>query len=722
MIVDNLNEKQKEVVIAPPGNYLILAGAGSGKTRVLVHRMAWLISHYGLSPYGILAVTFTNKAAHEMRHRLEKLLTISGHGLWVGTFHGLAHRLLRMHWREARLSENFQILDSDDQQQLIKRLLKQMDLDEKQWVPRQCQWYINSHKEQAIRSSKITATQNVYEKTMQRIYATYETTCQQNHLVDFSEILLRSYEIWLEYPDLLRHYQERLQQILVDEFQDTNTIQYAWLRLLVGQQGFITAVGDDDQSIYGWRGACVRNIQHFSQDFPNTRLIRLEQNYRSTGNILAAANALIDNNADRLGKTLWTAGPEGELIKIYPAFNELDEAKFIISTIRSYLENGFARREMAILYRSNAQSRVLEEYLLHAGISYRVYGGLRFFDRAEIKDALAYLRLILLHSDDGAFERIINTPPRGIGAKTIEAIRERARREQLPLWQAMIGLLEEQSLSGRAHQSLMNFKNLISDLSEDITNVSLADLTEAALMRCGLWDYHTQSRSERAQTRKENLQELLTACRQFSPDPDSTLPPLATFLSHVALESTENQAEEHQDAIQLMTLHSAKGLEFPIVFIAGLEEGLFPHQLSLKEPGQLTEERRLCYVGMTRAKEKLYLSYAETRYLHGVQEYHRPSRFLNEIPEHLLQMIRPVMHTKSVRRDSFSSTPNYKMANNSQQHESGIRLGQSVQHPKFGEGVVLNIEGQGEHTRLQVQFKQAGTKWLVLAYANLTVE
>lgn len=714
-ILDELNDKQREAVTAEPGHILVLAGAGSGKTRVLVHRIAWLLRIQHVSPYAILAVTFTNKAAGEMRHRIERMLNMPVQHFWIGTFHSIAHRLLRHHWKEANLPENFQILDSDDQQRLIKRVIKSLELDEEHWPPRQAQWFINGKKDEGVKPQHIHPEGDVFLETMKNIYTAYEQACERGGLIDFAEILLRAYNLFIENHELLAHYQKRFQHILVDEFQDTNTIQYAWIKLLTTPSNYVMAVGDDDQSIYGWRGAKIENIYRFEKQFPNTTVIRLEQNYRSTNTILKAANSLIANNDDRYGKELWTAGAEGDPISVYAAFNEIDEAKFIAGQISEWLQTGNCYREAAILYRSNAQSRVIEEALIQAGIPYRVYGGLRFFERAEIKDALAYLRLISSRHDDAAIERVINLPTRGIGDKTLSMMREIARNESYSLWQAAIKLIQSETLPTRAHNALAGFMHLVDELDEESVGMDLALQTEHTLHKSGLWHHYGKVKSEKARAKLENLEELINATKSYEVDPDSDLPILADFLAHAALEAGEEQAAKHSDCVQLMTLHSAKGLEFPLVFIAGIEEGLFPHKMSRDEPGRMEEERRLCYVGMTRAMQKLYLTYAEVRRQYGSDEYHSPSRFISEIPEDLIESVRSTHSTP--RQTSYEPRGNFMRT--AEVEDTGLKLGQLVAHPKFGEGTVTNFEGRGQHARIQIEFKRHGTKWLVMSYANL---
>jgi DNA helicase-2/ATP-dependent DNA helicase PcrA len=705
-ILDPLNDAQREAVSAPPGHALVLAGAGSGKTRVLVHRIAWLLATNEATDFSVLAVTFTNKAANEMRSRIEAMLRRPVGGMWVGTFHGLAHRLLRAHWREAGLPEGFQILDSEDQLRTIRRVLRSLDLDEAQWQPKRAQSFINARKDEGLRPQHLDDHGDQWLRQMIRVYQVYEETCRRSGLVDFAELLLRAHELLREQSSLLAHYRGRFHHILVDEFQDTNTIQYAWVRLLAGRSAWVFAVGDDDQSIYGWRGARIENIHQFPKDFPDVRTYRLEQNYRSTGTILTAANALIANNAGRLGKNLWTRGERGEPIHLYAAFNDLDEARYTVGSIQQWVEEGGRRDGCAILYRTSAQSRVFEEALLATGIPYRVYGGLRFYERAEIKDALAYLRLVANRDDDAALERVINLPARGIGARTVDGLRGEARRHGLSLWQAARAAVAEGTLSARAGAAVSRFLQLVDGLAQSTDGTSLDERVDAVMRESGLVEHYRNDKSDRAQTRLENLEELVTAARQFEHD-EVEGDALAAFLAHAALEAGEEQAKPGADCVHLMTLHSAKGLEFPVVFLCGMEEGLFPHQRSADDPDRLEEERRLCYVGMTRAQRRLYVSHAETRRLHGADYFPLPSRFVREIPAELVQ---------EVRMRGSVSRPLYQ----SPAPEPGdFRLGQRVHHSTFGEGVVLKYEGQGAHARVQVNFQQAGSKWLVLAYAKL---
>lgn len=719
-IIDPLNDAQRGAVAAPPGNMLVLAGAGSGKTRVLVHRIAWLIQAEGASPFSILAVTFTNKAAAEMRARIEDLLAMPARGMWVGTFHGLAHRLLRSHWKDAGLPESFQILDSDDQYRVVRRVMRALEIDEEQWPPKQAQWFINNKKDEGLRAKHIDDRGDNYQRQMIRIYAAYEAACERAGVIDFAELLLRALELWRNNPEILAHYQARFSHILVDEFQDTNAIQYAWLQLVTGADNHIFVVGDDDQSIYGWRGAKIENLQRLTKDYPNTQMIRLEQNYRSTDTILSAANALIENNSGRLGKKLWTDGSKGEPIQLYAAFNDFDEARFIINKLKLWEAQGEARRDGAILYRSNAQSRLLEAELIAAGIPYRIYGGLRFFERAEIKNALAYLRLCENRHDDPSFERVVNTPTRGIGARSVDVVREHARDHNVSLWDATIAVANGGQLAARGSNALISFLRLIDTLEAGTQSIELHEQIDHVINQSGLIAHHQKEKGEKAQSRLENLEELITAARQFEPeeseDEDEVeLSPLQSFLAHAVLESGEGQGEADEDCVQLMTLHTAKGLEFPLVFLCGMEEGLFPHKMSLQEGNRLEEERRLCYVGITRAKKHLYMTYAETRRLYGSETYQPVSRFIAEIPKALVEEIRP----RASYRQVVSSVPKSTFKVPVEDAPTGLNLGQRVAHAKFGEGVVLDYEGQGSGARVQINFKGAGSKWLVVAYAKL---
>ena len=713
-LLDGLNDDQRQAVASPLGAALVLAGAGSGKTRVLVHRVAWLIQVEGASPNSILAVTFTNKAAAEMRSRIETLLGLPSGAMWLGTFHGLAHRLLRIHWREAGLPQSFQILDSEDQARVLRKVLKALDLDETRWIPREILWFINAQKDEGHRSKHIKDDGDPTRRQLIKIYQAYEEACQRAGVVDFAELLLRAYELWRDDPSLLQHYRTRFRHVLVDEFQDTNAIQYKWLMLLAGPAGLPFVVGDDDQSIYRWRGARVENLQQFRRDFPQAVLYKLEQNYRSTGTILKAANALISNNGGRLGKTLWTSGEDGERVKLYAAFNERDEADFVVNRIREWVNHGGARREVAVLYRSNAQSRVFEEAFLNARMPYRVYGGLRFFERAEIKDALAYLRLVASRADDTSFERVVNLPVRGIGAKTMDTVRDFARTNATSQWNGAMNCIQAGLLPQRAALALQAFLTLIDKLSQEVRGLELHEQVDHVIQMSGLIEHFKKEKGERGEGRIENLLELVSAARGFSPETEAEaeLSPLESFLAHAVLESGEGQADPYDDCVQMMTLHSAKGLEFPVVFLAGMEDGLFPHQRSVADLAGLEEERRLCYVGTTRAMRQLYITYAEQRRLYGVDTYGQPSRFIGEFPPDLIEEIRPRLQ---ISRPAFVK----HSAGLEEAPAAGMRMGSRVRHSKFGDGVVLNFEGNGPHARIQVNFERQGTKWLMLSYANL---
>jgi DNA helicase-2/ATP-dependent DNA helicase PcrA len=709
-ILNELNDEQRQAVTAPLGPVLVLAGAGSGKTRVLTHRIAWLMQLENASPQSVLAVTFTNKAAGEMRARIETLLAIPGVAMWIGTFHGLAHRLLRLHWREAGLPQSFQILDQEDQARLLRKLLKAMELDETRWVPREIQWFINAQKDEGHRAATLKDDNDPTRAQMIKIYAAYEQSCQRAGVVDFAELLLRAYELWQGNASLLAHYRRRFQHVLVDEFQDTNAIQYRWLKILAGEHGMPFVVGDDDQSIYRWRGARVENLQLFRKDFPSSQMFRLEQNYRSTATILKAANALIANNSGRLGKTLWTQGEDGEAIKIYAAFNERDEADFVVNRIRDWTQHNGARRDIAILYRSNAQSRVFEEAFFNARIPYRVYGGLRFFERAEIKDALAYLRLTASRSDDTSFERVVNLPTRGIGAKTMDLVRSYARANATSLWVAA-GACIATELAQKGGQALQAFLILIERLAKETENLELFEKVDHVIQASGLIEHYKKEKGERGEARLENLEELVSAARGFSPEGETDLGPLDSFLAHAVLESGEGQADAWDDCVQMMTLHTAKGLEFPVVFMCGMEDGLFPHQRSISDIASLEEERRLCYVGATRAMRQLYVTYAEQRRLHGIDTFGQPSRFIAELPPELVEEVRPRLQIS--RPVQLGKRPL------EEEVAPSMRLGSRVRHAKFGDGVVLSVEGNGPHSRIQVNFERQGTKWLMLSYAHL---
>ena len=723
-LLANLNPEQLAAVTLPPQHALILAGAGSGKTRVLTTRIAWLISTGQVGQHGVLAVTFTNKAAKEMLARLSAMPPINTRGLWIGTFHGLCNRLLRAHYREAGLPSLFQILDSSDQLSAIKRLLKNLNVDDEKFPPREIANFINAHKEQGIRAAQAEAYDD-YTRRRVDIYAEYDARCQREGVVDFAELLLRSYELLKRNEPLRRHYQERFRHILVDEFQDTNRLQYAWLKLLAGRDGntatpdgaCLFAVGDDDQSIYAFRGAEVGNMRDLEREFAVENVIRLEQNYRSHGNILDAANALIKNNRGRLGKNLWTDAGAGEAIRVFEAFSDIDEARFVVDEVRELVRDDFVRTQIALLYRSNAQSRVLEHQLFSAGVPYRVYGGLRFFDRQEIKHALAYLRLIGNPDDDTAFTRVVNFPTRGIGSRSLEALQEAAHRANSSLYNAAA------SLSGKAGTSVGTFIRLIETMRADTENLPLPEVIDHLIEKSGLRQFYLGEKEGRE--RLENLDELINAATNFLQEETDTMAnpaeanPLASFLAHASLEAGEHQAGEGQEAVQLMTVHAAKGLEFDVVFITGLEQGLFPHENSTQERDGLEEERRLMYVAVTRARKRLYLSSAQTRMLHGQTRFCLPSLFLEELPEELLRKINraPAYETHAPTR--ATSSPNSTPVS-TQTSANGLRIGQNVEHAKFGLGVIVSAEGRGSDARVQVNFGAHGMKWLALEYAKLT--
>ena len=726
-LLESLNEEQRAAVSAPIGPVLVLAGAGSGKTRVLTHRAAWLILEHGVSPHGLMAVTFTNKAASEMRGRIESLLSMPAEALWIGTFHGLSHRMLRRHWREARLPQSFQILDQDDQERLVRRIIREQKLDEQRWVPREVQAFINSSKDDGRRSRSLSDRNDPTRKHLIHLYQLYEARCEAAGVVDFAELMLRSFEILRDVPGLGDYYRERFRHILVDEFQDTNGIQYDWIRQLVGKTGAPFVVGDDDQSIYRWRGARVENMQHFRREFGAT-VYKLQQNYRSTGVILAAANAVIAKNTDRMGKELWTAVKGGEPIRVYAAFNERDEADFVIDRIREHQRRGLQLSAAAVLYRSNAQSRAFEESLMASRIPYRVYGGLRFFERAEIKDALAYLRLTQSRDDDIAFERVVNLPARGIGGATLELLRNDARDNNRSLWKA--GLAQAEILPARAAGALRGFYALIDRLSVAMAELPLHEQVRHVIEHSGLRDHHAKEKDNKGEARVENLDELVSAAEAFQPERnDEELSPLASFLAHATLESGETQAATGLDCVQLMTLHAAKGLEFPTVFVVGLEEGLFPSEHSAFDADRLPEERRLCYVGLTRAMQRLYLTHAESRRIFGRTSYREPSRFLSELPPEAVEDVRPRI---SVSRPLYASdrialaAPDHGDAQRRRSRavpipgeELPMRLGARVRHPKFGEGTVLRFEGQGESRQVHVNFENVGQKILMFSLARL---
>lgn len=711
MLLEGLNSEQRAAVELPPQSALILAGAGSGKTRVLTTRIAWLISTGQVAPTGVLAVTFTNKAAKEMLTRLSAMLPINPRGLWIGTFHGLCNRMLRAHYREANLPQTFQILDSSDQLSAIKRLMKAMNVDEEKYPPREMQWFISGNKEEGLRAHEVEAY-DPYTRRKVEIFAEYDAQCQREGVVDFSELLLRCYELLQRNQSLREHYQARFRHILVDEFQDTNPLQYRWLKLLAGQHNALFAVGDDDQSIYAFRGANVGNMQELLRDFHVKNVIKLEQNYRSHGNILDAANALISNNPNRLGKNLWTEAHKGEPIRVYEAPTDIDEAGFIVEEIRQLQREGVHLAEIALLYRSNAQSRVLEHALVSAGLSYRVYGGLRFFERQEIKHALAYLRLMENSDDDNALLRIINFPTRGIGARSVEQLQEAARQFNTSLFDA----------AARAGGKVSAFVGLIESLRSATKNLPLPEIIDHVLQHSGLNEHFekeksTPAKKREAEERLDNLNELLNAATLFVHEAEDDS--LTAFLTHASLEAGEHQAGDSEDALHLMTVHAAKGLEFHTVFITGLEQGLFPHQNSI-DGGEIDEERRLMYVAITRARRRLYLSFAQSRMLHGQVHYGMASSFLRELPEELLHWLTPrFVAGNAVTRETASYQAAFgaaaPVAPSSVWHP-----GQRVFHQKFGEGTITGVEGRGADGRVQVNFKHAGSKWLALEYAKLT--
>ena len=705
--LEHLNPEQLAAVTLPDEHALILAGAGSGKTRVLTTRIAWLVKGGRVAPAGILAVTFTNKAAREMLTRVAAMLPVNPRGMWMGTFHGLCNRMLRAHYRDAGLPQAFQILDSQDQLAVIKRLLKGMNVDEDRFPPRELQYFINGQKEEGVRALNVVAADDIARRQVE-LYAAYDEQCQREGVVDFPELLLRSFELLNRNEILWEHYSRRFRYILVDEFQDTNRLQYRWLKLLAGKSSVIFAVGDDDQSIYTFRGANVGNMAEFEREFKIARVVRLEQNYRSHGNILDAANALIANNRKRLGKNLWTARGAGEPVRVFEGESDADEARWIVEEAQALAREGTRLSQVAVLYRSNAQSRVVEHALFSQGIAYRVYGGLRFFERAEVKHALAYLRLVASSEDDSAFLRVANFPPRGIGARTIEQLQDAAKQNGCSLFTAA---------DGKAGM----FKKLIENLRNETQNLPLPEVIEHVVAKSGLIEHYKSERE--GADRIENLEELVNAAAAFGDEErevesGETADPLTAFLTHAALEAGEHQAGEGQEALQLMTVHSAKGLEFDVVFLSGLEEGLFPHEQSVMERDGLEEERRLAYVAITRARERLYLSHAQTRMLHGQTRYNIPSRFLQEIPEALMKWLTPRFSRQKAFTADFSRNKDAFLMKRPRD-TGGFRIGQNVVHPKFGSGIIIDAEGQGTDARVQVNFGEQGVKWLAVAVAKL---
>jgi len=713
-ITNGLNDKQHQsVALSDAQNALILAGAGSGKTRVLTHRIAYLVTQKNIHTDSILAVTFTNKAAAEMRDRLGSLLRRPIQSMWVGTFHGLAHRLLRTHYEKAGLTSGFQILDAQDQFRIVKRLMKENNIDESKFPVRKVQWFINQQKDEGVRAQDVDAGYNFFIKKSLEVFVLYESHCRANDLIDFAELLVRSYELLKNNAELLEHYQTRFSNILVDEFQDTNTVQYKWIKQLFTGRNNVFCVGDDDQSIYGWRGAKIENITKLETDFAPIQTIRLEQNYRSTGNILAASNALIANNSNRMGKSLWTDSGNGELIDIYEARTETDEADYVIRRIKKFIKDGSSASDCAILYRSNAQSRVFEDALIKYNIPYIIYGGLRFFERAEIKDALGYVRLCESTTDNVAFERIVNFPTRGIGNATLEKVREFAKDQHTNLFQAAIQVAP--MLPTRASNALNGFIQLIEQMTDDSKNLILSEKVAYLLNNSGLMTHYANDKTDKAGSKKENLEELISAAKQYSQDEDSEMNEVVGFISLASLDSSGDANAPIVDNVQLMTIHSAKGLEFPNVFLGGLEEDLFPSRQSKDEPHLLDEERRLCYVGMTRAMKRLTLTFAIKRFLHGQSLYAYPSRFLDEIPGEFVNKVKAKFGaTQANYNDDDIYNQDIEPEANGQ-----LSVGAGVKHGKFGYGTVLNFEGDGDSARIQIKFKQAGTKWLIASYANL---
>ncbi|MFC4160245.1 UvrD-helicase domain-containing protein [Chitinimonas lacunae] len=711
-LLEGLNPEQLAAVTLPPVSALILAGAGSGKTRVLTTRIAWLLSTGQIGPHGVLAVTFTNKAAKEMLTRLSAQLPINARTLWIGTFHGLCNRFLRLHWRDAGLPEAFQIMDSADQQAAVKRLLKALNVDDEKYPPRELTYYINGNKEEGLRPDAVAAHDD-YSRMQRQLYEEYERQCRREGVVDFAELLLRSYELLRDNAALRGHYQARFRHILIDEFQDTNRLQYQWLKLLAGkepegsaaaegQSAAVFAVGDDDQSIYAFRGANVGNMHDFQRDFRVETVIRLEQNYRSHGNILDAANALIAHNRSRLGKNLWTEAPPGEPLRVYEAASDFEEAGFVVDEVKQMRRDGQSLADIAVLYRSNAQSRVLEHALFQAAIPYRVYGGLRFFERQEIKHALAYLRLLANPEDDNALLRVINFPARGIGNRTLELLQETARGTGTSLWLAACS-----GGAGRSAAAVGRFIQLIESMRHEAEGLRLPEKVLLVLERAGLLDHYRAEKE--GQERLENLDQLISAAATFVQENQDDL---TAFLAHASLEAGEHEARPGEDALQLMTVHAAKGLEFHAVFLTGLEEGLFPHDNSRDDPKGLEEERRLAYVALTRARRRLYLSLAQSRMLHGQTRLSVASRFLDEIPAALLKWLN--------RGYAPAAKPASTLRSNAEQ-EHGLRIGQQVEHPKFGGGVVVAFDGHGNNVNVQVNFGVQGVKWLALAQSRLTL-
>jgi len=708
---NELNEAQRDAVCNLSQNSLVIAGAGSGKTRVLIQRILWLIENNDFSPFSIMAVTFTNKAAREIKIRLSESLDKNIDSMWVGTFHGICYRILRSNYQKASLPKNFQIIDSDDQIRIIKRIMKDNEIDNSQIMPKQVAWYINKKKDQSIRSNKIKDDDFLIIQ-FNKIYKIYEDYCSSSGLVDFGEIILRTLELLKSDKEIKSYYHNLFKSILIDEFQDTNTIQYELIKIIAGKDASIFAVGDDDQSIYGWRGAKIENIKKLQKDYKDIKVYRLEQNYRSTGNILNAANTIILNNNKRMGKNLWTEDKSGDLIKIFSANDEVDEATFVIETIQNHISENYNRNQIAVLYRSNAQSRVFEEKLIAKGIPYKIYGGFRFFERAEIKDVIAYIRLAVSNNDNNSFERIVNTPPRGIGEKTKNLLRNFSKNKKISLYESIPLAIKESIITNKAGKSLMDFYDLISTVKSILEKDDLPYQINEIIKITNIKSMYEKNKTEQATSKLENIDELISAAHEFlNIDLDENETILDAFLTHTALESGEGQGDEWDECIQLMTLHSSKGLEFPVVFLVGLEENLFPSRMSIEE-NNLEEERRLCYVGITRARQKLYISYAQMRRQYGVDNYCLPSRFLSEIPPEVVEEIgyKPKKFYK--KESELLGKKNFK---------ENQMMGKRVIHKKFGEGVVISTEGSDVNTRVQVSFDEVGTKWLILAISNLEI-
>ena len=709
--LDNLNEAQRDAVCNLSQNSLVIAGAGSGKTRVLIQRILWLVEDNDYSPFSVLAVTFTNKAAKEIKSRLFETLNISIESMWVGTFHGICYRILRANYEKVSLPRNFQIIDTDDQVRIIKRIMKDNEIDNSQILPKQVAWYINKKKDQSIRSNK-TKDDDFISIQYNKIYKIYEEYCNESGLVDFGEIILRALELLKNNKEVKLYYHNLFKSILIDEFQDTNTIQYELIKILTNDNTSVFAVGDDDQSIYGWRGAKIENIDKFQKDYKDTKVFRLEQNYRSSGNILNAANSVILNNSSRMGKNLWTDDKNGDPIKIFSASDEGDEANFVIETIQNHISEDYQKSEIAILYRSNAQSRVFEEKLIMKGIPYKIYGGFRFFERAEIKDVVAYMRLAVSSKDDNSFERIVNTPPRGIGEKTKNLLREFAKSKKKTLYESIPLAIDDSIFTKKSGESLTQFYNLIQVIKSILEKDDLPFQINEIIKVSQIKSMYEKNKTEQSRSKLENLDELISAAQEFlNADIDENETIIDAFLTHTSLESGEGQGSDWDECIQMMTLHSSKGLEFPIVFLVGLEENLFPSRMSIEEDN-LEEERRLCYVGITRARQKLYMAHAQMRRQYGSENYCMPSRFLSEIPKDVIEEI-------GFNPKNFFNRS--KIQDKKNAYKENSIMGKRVLHKKFGEGVVISSEGSDSNTRVQVSFDEVGIKWLILAVANLEI-